>query len=426
MQEVRIQGTTNFFELENAHREAMSDFDNPSRVNGVCLEGSSRSGKTFGISMFFCNLLNKEQGNVVTISRDFLNTLKNTTYKSFEKVWNAFRMPPGVFNKSATDIRHNSNLIRFVGINDNIGKAHGMEQDYLWINEAIFVQQNSFDQMEQRTSKFWVLDYNPSEEKSWIYNVADKRKDVKLVKTTFLDNPLAPNAEVRKILSYNPWHPEDEKLKEEERRPHPKNITEGTANRFNWLVYGKGLRSAGEDRIYNFELFEDFPEDYDWKMYGLDFGFSNDVSAVCEVVKQGHKLYVKEIIYEIGLVTISPSEEGEEGYVKNLADRIIKSNIDKNCYVVCDNQRPDSIAQLRLKGINAIPCRKGKGSIKGGIDTVKGYMLYYHVTSMNLQTEGRGYKWMRDKVSNVRLNIPIDKENHLMDAKRYAVTKVLQ
>lgn len=421
----KIGLTKNYYAIDRAYREAMSDFDNKERKKGIFLEGSSRSGKSYAEAIWLTRYVNDNQGKVITCCRDTFANLKISFYSTLKKVWQASLMPMKCFNKSATTIHYNGNEIRFVGVNDDIGRAMGMEQDVLMGAEVIYLLKDVWDQMEQRTEEFFIADYNPAEEKSWVYKYADHRPDVFHFKSTYKDNPFAPLAQVAKIEAYNPWHWNDMHLPEEKRRENDRNVKGTTANKFKWQVFGEGIRSAGEDRIYRFELFKDFPESYDWKIYGVDFGYSNDVAAVCEVMRVGHKLYVKELIYELGLINVSPKPKGHKNYKKNLLHELERLQLDEDCYVVCDSQAASDIAELRLGNINAIACRKGKGSIKSGIDKIEGFQLLFHVESVNLQDEGRGYKWMRDKKTNERLNLPVDKDNHLMDAMRYAATKLL-
>lgn len=421
----KIGLTKNYFAIDKAYREAMSDFENKHRVKGIYLEGSSRSGKSFAESIWLTKYVNENKGKVITCCRDTFSNLKSSFYETLKKVWRSSLMPMKHFNKSATPIIYNDNLIRFVGVNDDIGRAMGMEQDILIGAEIIYLLQDVWDQMEQRTNEFILGDYNPAEEQSWVYEYADNRKDIVHIKSTYKDNPFAPLAQVSKIESYNPWDWDDMSLPEKERRPNMINVEGKTANKFKWLVFGEGIRSAGEDRIYTFELFETWPEDYDWKIYGVDFGYSNDVAAVCEVRRCGHKLYVKQMIYELGLINVSPKPISDPKYKRNLLDELLGLSLDENSYVICDSQAASDIAELRIGGINALPCKKGKGSIKSGIDKLKGFQLLFHVESTDLQKEGRGYKWMRDKATNTRINLPVDEKNHLMDAMRYAATKLI-
>lgn len=413
-----LKGTNNYYFVRDSYELAMARFEEDKRINGVALEGGSRSGKTWAVCMFICWYVCKNEGKQITIARDTFNALKKTTYKTLQKVWKAYGLPMHHFNKSATPIHYNDNVITFIGINDNIANAHGMEQDLLYINEGIFVMEDSFDQMEQRTTEFFILDYNPSEDESWIYNVADKRKDVTHLKTTFLDNPYAPKMHIRKILSYEPWHPEDRDKPEEARRPHPDNIESGTADKYKWEVYGLCIRSAGEDRIYrHFELIETMPDksQYDLRVIGLDFGYSNDPTAVVEVLVSFKRkcIYSRELIYETGLSNTQ------------IASLLKENGVGRNVYVVCDTSEggEKAIVSLRRKGINAVGAEKGAGSVKIGIDKMKEFKHFVHVESVNLQYEKRNYKWKIDKATNRRLNVPIKKDDHLLDGERYAVTK---
>jgi hypothetical protein len=116
----------------------------------------------------------------------------------------------------------------------------GVSCDYFYMNEVLDIARSAFDASEQRCRKFWWADYNPKYTEHWMYDNVIPRPDVSYLKTTFLDNPHISQTELNKILSYEPTHPEDRHLAEELRRPHPTNITNGTADKFNWAVFGCG------------------------------------------------------------------------------------------------------------------------------------------------------------------------------------------
>lgn len=140
---------------------------------------------------------------------------------------------------------------------------------------------------------------------------------------------------------------------------------------------------------------------------GLDFGFSNDPSAAGRQAIKGKKLYIlQELIYEKGLTNDAIAGK-------------LKPAIGKE-YIRCDSSEPKSIAELRGYDINALPARKGPGSVNFGIQYMKQFEIIIDRKCQNAINEVRLYQWKKDKDGNV-INVPIDKNNHFMDQVRYAL-----
>lgn len=400
MKRVRVNCQTNFNFLLNNHKEK----------TGLLLEGGSRSGKTVDICQFIIWYAINNTGKTITVGRDTLVTLKSTLLIDFKKALIWWCRPEKVKYDCTLEI--NGNLIRFVGVNDDIMKAHGLTQDVFWLNEAMNISKDTIDQLEQRTSDFFMLDYNPSAKQHHIYNM-EKRPDCKIHKTTVLNNKFAPKKARAKILSYNPWNNEDLHLKEDERRPNEENTKNKTADVFKWKVYGLGERAVQEGLVYpEWSTYEDEPEGFDWVNVGLDFGFTNDPTACVQIKKVENNLYFKQLIYETGLVN------------QDIKDRL-EGKISKDAYLVCDSAQPQSIAELVMLDLTAIRCTKGAGSILSGINTVKGHNLFVHKDSKDIINELEAYKYKKDNSTGIMLNNPQDKDNHAMDAIRYGVTLYL-
>jgi len=384
--EVQINTTTNF---EFIH-------DNYTNTRGFLLEGGSRSGKTYSIIQFLIVYCLSHTGKSITIARDSLANLKATLLPDFQKILIELNLyQSDSHNKSEHTYNLNGNNIRFIGLNDDIMRAHGISQDVFWINEAMSTRNDTFDQLEQRTSDFWILDYNPSSAKHWIYNL-ELRDDVKLKKTTVLDNPFAPKEIVKKILGYKPTE-ENKEL--------------GTADNYMWQVYGLGMRAAGEQTVFPFYSYVDeLPEEYDKEIFGLDFGYSHDPAAFVQIRFSGNNIYVKEHIYSIGLSNHKLAE-----LILPIAGREL---------VVCDSAEPKSIAELRKYGVKAIPCEKGKDSVKFGIKTLQTKKIHITKDSYNLSYELSGYMYVKDRSGEV--TDKTDGADHLIDALRYAVMFIVR
>src|SRR5690606_36293421 len=153
------------------------------------------------------------------------------------------------------------NKITFIGC-DKVSKAHGAGCDYAIFNEGIFIPQEIYKNVIRRCRKFWIIDYNPSVTVHWIYDTVFTRPDVGYIKTTFRQNSKSSDAERNEILASEPWLPDSYevigndifykgKLVEEGNYPppHPTNIENGTADEYDWKVYGLGLRGRVKGAI---------------------------------------------------------------------------------------------------------------------------------------------------------------------------------
>lgn len=181
----------------------------------------------------------------------------------------------------------------------------------------------------------------------------------------------------------------------------------------------KGLVSEGaRGRIFkDWKVISD--EEYEQlpyiEYYGLDFGFSNDPTAVTGIKEHNDRVYFRELVYEKGLVNRDPT-----GKRKSISQRLEQAGVDKDALIYCDSAEPKSIEELAMDGWNVVPAEKGKDSINAGVDMLLSKEVFYTESSENWALENQEYKWAlnRDKEPT---NKPIDDYNHLMDAGRYGV-----
>jgi phage terminase large subunit len=90
--------------------------------------------------------------------------------------------------------------------------------------------------------------------------------------------------------------------------------------------------------------------------------------------------------------------------------------------IIADSAEPKSIAELLEAGLYRIhPSRKGKDSINNGIQRIQDYHIIVHPRCVNFLMEISTYCWDRDKQTDQLINKPVDYNNHLMDAMRYAI-----
>ena len=152
--------------------------------------------------------------------------------------------------------------------------------------------------------------------------------------------------------------------------------------------------------------FDDLPYK---KEYGLDFGYSNDPTALLEIKRHNNKIYVNELLYKRGLTNQAISRELE------------LLGISKSAEIIADRE-PKSIEELVIEGWNVIGADKGPGSVRTGVNYLLAQEIYYTESSSNLALESQNYKWALDR-NKLPTNEPIDDWNHAIDSLRYCVVR---
>lgn len=355
----------------------------------VKLEGGTRSGKTYSVLQFIIEQCFRYKDAKIhfAICRESNPVLKKTVINDLWEILRAENIYNDLHhNKTEQVYNLNGNRITYFSL-DQSQKVRGFKCDVLYINEANECDYETFKQLGFRTRYKIIVDYNPSMDKHWLYDL-DRRSDVAFIQTTYKDNPFLTRGQIAEIEDLEFTDPEL------------------------WEVFGKGERGKGlKGRIYrHFKAIEQLPNIYA-PIYGLDFGFSNDPTALIEIQRHNRTLWIREHIYEAGLTN------------PDIAEICHAKGIRANIWA--DSAEAKSIAELKKLGLGVQEAMKGPGSINAGISFVKACEVFYEITSPNIDTETRFYVW-RMNPDNTPTNIPVDKYNHLMDALRYGLTPFMQ
>ena len=346
----------------------------------TCLQGGTRSSKTYSLCQLFIVKALKETGKVFTICRKTLPALKGTAYRDVLELLKEL----GLYleenhNKSELSYSLNGNLIEFISV-DQPQKIRGRKRDYLWLNEANEFNYEDYQQLILRTTGKVYLDYNPSDPYSWIYEKVIPRDDCTFIKSTYKANPFLDKdtiAEIERLKDLDPDY---------------------------WRVYGLGEIGSIQTMIFRqFELVDEVQGRLIG--YGLDFGFTNSPTALVAVYQSDNNLYIKEMLYEKRLTNM------------DIANKLKEFRIDRQSEIVGDSAEPKTIEEIYRQGFNIKPAKKGAG-IHLGIDIMRRYKLHITKDSLNAIKEFRGYKWATDKNGDV-LNTPVKVNDHLIDATRY-------
>ena len=351
--------------------------DSPTRVTHHI--GGTRSGKTWGLLQWIivkC-LEGKED---VTIVRKTIPSLKRTVVKDFKDVMQTL----GIWNENDYNISdriynfYTGSTISFIST-DDAEKLRGLKSTILWLEEANEIDEESYFQLQIRTTGPIILSYNPTISP---YHWIRQQQDVTRYFTTYKNNPYLEST-VKKAI-------------EELRTSNPKA----------WKVYGLGEYVSNEKAIFQFNTIEWMPEDAEFIAFGLDFGYSADPTALASIWKFNGELYILEHCYEKGMVTSD-------------IDRMLRGVVRDREEIWADSAEPRLIDELHRLGWNIIPVIKGKDSINFGIQVMNNYKINIPKTCQNLINEFYSYEWSSDRFGK-QLDKPVDYMNHLIDAARYA------
>lgn len=358
---------------------------------GIVLEGSSRSGKSWSVIDFlFYTATQPGHSRVINIVKETYNSFKTTLYNDFNRRLPDFGFPsPFQSAKDVPSFWLLDTKVNLMGA-DQPSKMHGAGCDFFWMNEALPIDKAFFDQLEMRCRKFWIIDYNPNVTDHWIYEL-EKREDVVFFRSTFRDNPYINKWEKAKILSYEPT---------------PDNIKAGTSDEFMWKVYGQGERAALTGLVYrNITWIDSLPDQIEDVTFGLDFGYTQNPTALLKILRHGRDIYIHPLMYE-------PCDD------PNVIAEVIRRNNPNNTPVYADSADPGMIGQLRNRGLMVLGVKKFPGSVETGITVVKGFRLH-GLRDANLQKEFNNYKYR--EVNGIALNEPVKEYDHYMDAMRYGI-----
>lgn len=358
----------------------------------VVNQGGTSSGKTYSIMQVLFVLGMQAERQVITVAGQDIPNLKVGAYRDAKTILE--RSPllmqwwPTI-NEGERIIKCvNGSIIEFKSYTDAQDAKNG-KRDYLFINEANGIPYEVYWQLSIRTRKRVFLDYNPSE-RFWVHDEVIGKEGVRLIISDHRKNYFLTEEEHRRI--------------------------EGITDKEYWRVYARGLTGKIEGLVFtNWDICEELPPREEWKMdvMGLDFGFTNDPSALEQVVLAHGDLWIDEKIYSTNLTNPEIAEKARE------------RGIGKEDHIIADCAEPKSIRELQACGLWVTASPKGADSINNGINILKRYNIHVTRRSVGILENLRSYKWAKDKDGNTT-NKPEDKNNHGIDAVRYVALEKLK
>ena len=351
--------------------------------------GGSRSTKTYSIlQLLIVKALESVEPLVISIVRKSLPSLRISVMRDFLDILKQLDLYNSEnHNKTENTYLLNNALIEFFSI-DDAQKRRGTKRDILFVNEVNELTWEDFFQLNIRTTQQVFMDFNPSET-FWYNDQIQSRDDVTIIHSTYKDNPYLNEDQVNEI----------------ERLQH-------TDLQY-YQIYALGEFAGQVDLIYTYIPVDDIPT-FGAKLValGLDWGYSNDPTALLEVWLWNDAIYFNELLYRPGLTN------------QDIINELNELGVDRYVEIIADSAEPKSIEEIRRAGFNIKPATKGPDSIMNGIDILKRHRIHVTKQSTNIIKELNGYKWVTDKDGN-KLNKPIDMFNHALDAARYvALNKI--
>jgi phage terminase large subunit len=362
-----------------SNRNSLSDI--------VINQGGTSSGKTYSILQNLFLYAIEDHNQVITIVGQDIPNLKVGALRDAQTiVENSEILQSFIADYNKSDRIYyfvNGSIMEFKSYDDAQDAKSG-KRDYLFINEANGITKDIFDELYIRTKRKTYLDYNPNTE-FWVHYELIGKPNVELIISDHRHNPFLDDKIHEKIEAID-----DSEL---------------------WKVYARGLTGKLEGVIFrDYNVISNVSTDAKLLGYGLDFGFTNDPSALIAVYSQSGELVLDELIYEKGLLNVKISDRMRE---LSVSGRII-----------ADSAEPKSISELQGYGWNVEPASKGRDSIKQSINILKRYKLNVTQRSHNLKNELNNYKWKQNRDGRLE-NEPVDFLNHSIDAVRYVCLNIL-
>jgi phage terminase large subunit len=353
-------------------------------------QGGSRAGKTYNILIWIItHCLTDWRNETIDICRKTFPSLRTSAMLDFFNILKENNLYyENLHNKAEHTYHLGTNKVRFMSI-DQEQKIRGSKRSILFLNEANEFKEEDFKQLNQRTSKFTILDYNPSDEFHWIYDNLIPREDSAFHITTFLDNPFLEERIKHEIREY---------------KKHDYNY---------WRIYGLGEKGISETTIFNNWNVTDetFEQAEGQVLLGMDFGFNDPTTLIKTKYSKG-VIYFEQLLYKRGLTS--------DAIVRELDKLREQGKISYTDTITGDSSRPEIINDIKRAGYNIHPTNKKSGSVLKGINFLKMHEIKINQNSIEMIKEFKSYKWKTDKDGKV-LDEPVDLNDHACDGARYSV-----
>ncbi|MEG3086165.1 PBSX family phage terminase large subunit [Sphingomonas sp. PB4P5] len=313
----------------------------------------------------------------------------------------------GFFESLKAEIRgRNGTTFKFAGLRTNVDSIKSMEGiDIAYVSEARAVSQNSIQVLTPTVR-------SPGSEIWWDWNPGEAKDPIDVM---FRGGTPPPGSIVRRVnYTENPWFPAELRQEMEwDKQRDP--------DKYAHIWLGEYQRNS-EARVFKNWTTERFETPDDARFYfGADWGFSVDPSVLVRMFigrtvegrtvadPAGRTLFIDHEAYAVGC---------EIDNTPALFDRVPMS---RKWPITADSARPETISYMNRQGFTVASAKKGAGSVEDGIEFMKSYDIVVHPRCTHVVDELSLYSWKVDPLTGEVLPVLADKENHTIDAVRYAL-----
>ena len=342
--------------------------------------------------------------------------------------------------------------IHFIGLDTN--EELGIS-DVIYINEALDIEnEKTLNNLLLRCEMLFIADWNPKFSDHFLFKW-EGRFNTLFTHTTFVHNKHLKSSVRQNILASCPYDFKDFDFETgkwncpvEERSPNEFNISQGTVNLHDWLVYGEGKRCPEEGAVFKDIIWiDEFPDDCEEVHFGLDFGYTQDETVLTKVGRIGKKLYIKyltytpfentDLVYQAVMPHLFEEQERrkKEAHGLDIADIVVAcDSADKfkdvhfvrelNATLSAENKRIERDCERKgqnfddyaIKGIQFVKVKKPMVTVR--LNLMKKFILHV-VKDSHAVTEFDNYIYIM--IEGKPTNIPLDKWNHGIDSSGYCI-----
>lgn len=355
--------------------------------------GGARSSKSYSVIQYLVYRLTNEPDIKMIIARKTLPALKVTAQKVFIDLLNDYGyMRYCNYNRSDNMLiyKPTNGFVLFASVQDP-ERLKSSEWNVVFMEEANEFTFNDYMILRLRLSapsnsdlgNKIILALNPVDAFNWVKTeLVDKdTNNVEEIVSNYKDNPFLSDDYI--------------------------NLLNSMKDPYYRKVYINGKWGVLKNLIFPVWEEVDVLPPAEKTIYGCDFGYSADQTAIVETRFTKDGVYVKELLYQLGMTNSDLIEW-------------MQTNLNPSVVIYCDTAEPQRIEELRRAGLNARDAQKGPDSVRKSIDTINTQNLYISSDSVNLIKEMRSYRWAEDR-SGKTLNRPVEGFDHLVDAVRYAI-----
>jgi phage terminase large subunit len=366
------------------------------------ISGGRAGGKTYNTVAYCIYKLFSDEYVRIVVARYTQRSIKSSIYRDILDLLERFNLM-GFITFQGEDIVNLQNGNRIMThsfkMTDKaaVAKSKGIANPTILIvdeaqeipNAESYIQLNDSFRSTQGHTQIILL-FNPESKAHWIY----KRwylnglpnpaylDDHCFIHTTYKDN--AHNLDPLKIREWERMRDIDPKYFSKHILGEWQNIAEGNVYD-NW--------KPGFD-----------PDPEAKRVVAIDFGFSNDPTAVIDVRLKNNRMWVRELFYGTSMTN------------QDLVEILKANGISRTDTIIADSAEPKSIEEIRRAGFSIRGAVKGPDSVRSGISKMLAKEVYVDVSSKNIWNEYENYRW------TAGTNKPIDDYNHALDAIRYALS----